>query len=131
MAHVGTDGNHADICVCEHLAAIPHDRLLLSSKDQRVKSLVLANERVACNLVIADVSTQLNEAFFFRRKTKESIIVFNLHVELLACVHRELIDHDLTEEAVIDVSLPRGLQPSVSNSLAEVTVGNASARVQH
>ena len=73
---------------------------------------------------------QLHESFLAFRETHEVLKAFNLDAELLAGIHRELIDHNLTEEAVVDVSLPCGLQPPVADATAEVAIGDASARVQ-
>ena len=131
MAHVGTDGNHADIRVCKHLAAVPHHGFFLSCKDQGIHPFVLADERVACNLVVPDVCTQLHEALILCCESGEMLFSFSLHLELLACVHGEPVHHNLPEETVVDVGLPSGLQPAVPHALSEEAVGNASAGVEN
>ena len=78
------------------------------------------------------MGAQLHETFLFPRgPLEELIVVLDLYVELLAGVHCELIDHDLPEEAMVDVSLPCRFQPAIPDATTEVAIGDASARVQN
>jgi hypothetical protein len=50
------------------------------------------------------------------------VIALNLHIDLLACIHRELVDDGLSKETMIHIRMAEGLKGGFPITLAEVAV---------
>ena len=87
----------------------------------------LCHQRVAGNLVVTHVGTQLHETWLQIRQTEEVIVAFDFHIDLLACIHRELVDDGLSEETMIHIGMAEGLQRRFPITLTEIAVDELKA----
>ena len=106
VAHVRLDGNHIDVGVGKQLLPVGHHLLLLAGVDQRIEALRLCHQRIACNLVVADVGAQLHEAFRLGGQRQEMVVALELDVEVVTGIHGELIDDGLRKQTVVLVGQP-------------------------
>ena len=77
------------------------------------------------------MGTELDKSALTCRQPLEVVIPLKVNREALSGIHRETVDDDSGEDAVVHIGLPRSLQGRIAMALAKVAIGDATTGVEH
>ena len=122
MRRFYTHRYHPHVHVAERGLPVIHQRLFLAAEDQHVARLGQP-QRIAYYLAAADMGIQQEQrrgVLFQLDKLVKSVVG---DFELMTGIHGKLVNHGLSENAVVAIGIPPRLQSAKASFLTEIPVG--------